>query len=130
MRAERSLMTAHHGTPLVVRASLPRTFLGLGIFVEGCLLVTGVYLLSESLKRPLEARQESVIAAGVLLSLATVLLFYLARPNRRDALAREENPQREQRSAEAALTAFGESVHARQRAEQKMETAEHLPGPM
>ncbi len=82
MRVGRSLMTAaHHGRPLVVRGSLPRTFLGIGIFAEVGLLFAGVYLLSEALRRPLEAQQGAVISAGVLLSLATVLLFYLCAQN-------------------------------------------------
>jgi predicted cation transporter len=130
MRGARSMMAVHHGTPLVVRASLPRTFLGLGIFVVGCLVFTGMYLLSEALKRPLEARQEAVITAGVLLALATILLFYLVRPKRRDALASEEERGVELSSLESQLTLFGESVQARQRAEQDLEQADQLPGPM
>ena len=130
MRVGRSMPTEHHGTPLVVRASMPRTFLGIGLFVEGCLMFLGVYLLLDFWKRPLEAQQGNVIFAGLLLSLATVLLFYLARPNRLDALARVDREVREQRFVEASRTFLGESLQARQRAGQKVEEAERLPGPM
>jgi hypothetical protein len=130
MRLGRSMTAAHHGTPLVVRASLPRTFLGLELFVEGSLLFAGVYLLSEVLKRPLEAQQGAVIGAGVLLSLATVLLFYLAWPRRYEALAREDDPSVEERRLEPPLPAYGESDEARQRAEAAMIRATQLPEPM
>ena len=130
MRVGKSMLTAQNGTPLVVRASLPRTFLGMGIFVEACLVFLGVYLLLDSWKRPLEAHQSDVIFAGVLLSLASILLFYLARPKRRDALARVDRQDRGRKFVESPLTAFGESVQSRQRAEQEMGEAERLPGPM
>ena len=130
MRVRRSLMTAvHHGTPLVVRASLPRTFLGIGIFAEVGPLFAGVYLLSEALRRPLEA-QAAVIGAGVLLSLATVLLFYLVRPKRFAALAKKDGPNGEERQLESPLTLYGELVQARQRATKALEETDRLPGPM
>ena len=121
---------AHHETPLVVRASLPRTFLSLGIFVDSCLIFTGIYLLSEVLKRPLEASQESVIAAGVLLALATILLFYLARPKRHEALASNEDRRSKRSSPEFRSNLFDESVQGRPRAEQAMNETDRLPGPM
>ncbi len=73
MRAEREIAAIHRDTPLVVRASLPRTFLGLGIFAEAGLLASGIYLLMGDVKHPLEADPASMIAASVLLALATVL---------------------------------------------------------
>ena len=130
MRAGRSIITARHGVPLVVRASLPRTFLGLGIFVEGCLIFTGAYLLLECLRSPLEARPEAVISAGVLLSLATMLLFYLVGPKGSRALAREDDAPSGQGNVEVPLTVFGESVQSRRKAEQAMVQGERLPGPM
>src|SRR5271154_7119478 len=78
-------------TPLIVRASLPRTFWTLGIFVEASLLFGGLYLLAEVALQPLEANQVSILSAGVILALAVILLVYLVRPWRKAALARMED---------------------------------------
>jgi len=67
-------------TPLVVKASLPRTFLGLGLFVEIGLLFFGCYLLSQAILQPLESGTTAVLGGAFFLSLATVLLFYLVWP--------------------------------------------------
>lgn len=123
-------MAGHHETPLVVRASLPRTFRGLGIFVEGCLIFTGAYLLLEVWRSPLEARPESVIAAGVLLSLATILLFYMARPKRLDALARVEDMGADRRGGNDAPEGFDEPMQVRSMTEEFLKETERLPGPM
>ncbi len=120
----------HSSTPLVVRASLPRTFWSLGVFAEAGLCFVGIYLLVAVLKSPLEADQAEVIIAGVLLALATILLFYLIGPQRFDALAKPERSRKhEEARLEAPLTAYGEAVQARQRAEKALEE-EGLPGPM
>ncbi len=131
MRAARAVGgMGHRNTPLVVRASLPRTFWSLGVFVEASLCFVGFYLLLEVLKNPLEVDQPSVIVAGVVLALATVLLFYMIGPKRADALANEEDRSvGEEMWREAPLTAYGESMQARKRAEEKM-NKEVLPGPM
>ncbi len=109
---------------------LAANVLGTGLFVEGSLLFAGIYLLSEVLKRPLAAQQTAVNDGGVLLSLATVLLFYLVWPKRHEALAREDDASVEERRLEPPLTVYGESVKARQRAEESMVDATRLPGPM
>lgn len=67
-------------TPLVVRGSLPRVFLTLGLFLEVTLLFCGSYLLADAILQPLEAGTFSVVGGGSCLGLATVLLFYLASP--------------------------------------------------
>jgi hypothetical protein len=82
--------SVHYRTPLVVRASLPRTFWTLGAFVEFALISCGVYLLAEACLKPLEADQFSVISGGVFLALASVLLYYLIRPQSKQVLARPE----------------------------------------
>jgi hypothetical protein len=105
MRSGRWMAAAHDNTPLVVRGSLPRTFWTLGIFAEASLAFAGIYLLVEALKRPLEADQAGIIIAGVLLSLATVLLFYLIGPNRFEELAKAELRSSEERLPESPLTA-------------------------
>ena len=84
---------AHSKTPLVVRASLPRTFWSLGAFVEFGLIFCGIYLLAEASLKPLEADQASIISAGVILALASVLLFYMIRPRRKQVLTRPEAPR-------------------------------------
>lgn len=64
--------------PLVVRGSLPRVFLDLGVFLEAGLLFCGSYLLTDAMLQPLDAGTFSVVGGGMFLGLATVLLFYLA----------------------------------------------------
>ncbi|HET7105731.1 MAG TPA: hypothetical protein VFI38_02905 [Candidatus Acidoferrum sp.] len=70
-------------TPLVVKGSLPRVFLGLGVFMEAGLLFCGSYLLTDAILQPLDAGTFSVVGGGLFLGLATVLLFYLAWPLKR-----------------------------------------------
>jgi hypothetical protein len=77
-------------TPLVVRGSLPRVFLGLGVFMEAGLLFCGSYLLADAILQPLDAGTFSVVGGGMFLGLATVLLFYLAWPGKRGSLSRPE----------------------------------------
>lgn len=119
-------------TPLVVRGSLPRTFRTLGLIIELCLFFFGTYLLINVIERPLEADPPSVIGAGVMLALASTLLFYMVWPLRKEAMAQRENPAGQQdRLPESVLTAYGETMQARQRAERALlEDAEDLPGPM
>jgi len=116
-------------TPLIVRASLPRTFWTLGIFAEASLLFGGLYLLAEATLRPLEADQVSILSAGVILALAAILLVYLVRPWRKAALAKMEDSL-QTATAEPPLTAFGEAVRIRQEAERVLCETEELPGPM
>jgi hypothetical protein len=122
---------AHYKTPLVVRASLPRTFWGLGAFIELGLISCGVYLLAEAILKPLEANQASVISAGVILALASVLLFYMVRPRRKQVLPRPEASRlSHDRSDELSLTARGIAVQARRETEHALEEKQDLPGPM
>ena len=77
-------------TPLVVRGSLPRVFLGLGVFLEAGFLFCGSYLLADAILQPQEAGTFSVVGGGMFLGLATVLLFYLAWPGKRQSISRRE----------------------------------------
>lgn len=123
--------SARYKTPLVVRASLPRTFWSLGAFVELGLIFCGVYLLAEASLKPLEADQVSVISAGVILALASVLLFYMIRPRRKQVLTRPEASRLSRvKSAELPLTAYGNAVPARREAGRALQKKQHLPGPM
>jgi type VI protein secretion system component VasK len=117
-------------TPLIVRASLPRTFWTLGIFVECSLLFAGCYLLVQATLRPLEADPSSVLAAGVILALAATLFVYLVRPWRRAALSRMEDSMQPAATGESPLTAFGDATRLRQEAERVLLEMERLPGPM
>jgi hypothetical protein len=98
-------------TPLVVRASLPRVFLRLGLFLEAGLLFCGSYLLADAILPPLDAGTFSVVGGGVFLGLATVLLFYLAWPGRRRFISRREKPK--ERTLEIPLKGYGEAVQTR-----------------
>ncbi len=62
--------------------------LSLGAFAELGLFTCGIYLLAEARLKPLEADQVSILGAGVLLALASVLLIYMVRPQIKDALSR------------------------------------------
>ena len=129
MHPGRSPILVHHNTPLVVRASLPRTFLSLGISAEVILIFAGVYLLLEALKKPLEAGPSSVIGAALLLSLAAILHFYLARP-KRHALSREDDAVNSEQIPESRLTNYRGVLQARDREEEAMLASGRLPGPM
>ena len=77
-------------TPLVVKGSLPRVFLGLGVFIEVGLLFCGSYLLADAILQPMDAGAFSVVGGGMFLGLATVLLFYLAWPSKRGSMSFRE----------------------------------------
>jgi hypothetical protein len=79
-------------TPLVVKGSLPRVFLGLGVFIEVGLLFCGSYLLADAILQPMDAGTLSVVGGGMFLGLATVLLFYLAWPSKRGSMSCREKP--------------------------------------
>jgi hypothetical protein len=115
-------------TPLVVRGSLPRTFLVLGMFMEVSLIVCGSYLLAEAILQPLDAGPVSVIGGGLILALATVLLFYLAWPAHKNAMVHRKEPA--DQPAAKFLTAYGTVVQARLDAKWVLEKEDELPGPM
>jgi type VI protein secretion system component VasK len=91
MRAIR--MSARHDVPLVVRASVPRTFLGLSVFTETALLVCGGYLLLKALWWPLETGEAAVIASGLLLAMASFLFLYMVRSGVSLALAETDDKE-------------------------------------
>lgn len=56
-------------SPLVVKGSLPRVFLGLGVFMEAGLLFCGSYLLADAILQPLDAgtfsgRRRAILGTG------------------------------------------------------------------
>lgn len=132
MRAARTASgLVHYDIPLVVRASLPSRFLSLGVFTEAAPCFPGIYLLREVIGRPLETSEAEVLIAGVLLALATILLFYMMGPKRRIALAKHERGRRggEMRLESPSRMCDNEALLERRRAE-KAQEKEQLPGPM
>jgi hypothetical protein len=115
-------------TPLVVRGSLPRVFLGLGVFVEASLLFCGSYLLADAILQPLDAGTFSVVGGGAFLALATVLLFFLAWPRKRGSISRRE--KHSLRPSEAPLIKYEEAVQTRSQHGWAGEKKEGLLRPM
>jgi len=115
----------------VVRASLPRTFWSLGAFVEFGLIFCGVYLLVEASLKPLEADLASIMSASVILALASVLLFYMVRPRRKEVLPRPEAARVSREwSAGSTLHAHEIAASARREAEHALHKNSNLPGPV
>jgi hypothetical protein len=119
---------ARQHTPLVVKASLPYTFLGLGVFVEIGLLFFGGYLLAQTILQPLEAGTATIIGSGLFLALACVLLFYLLWPSQAKSMSRREEPPEAGR--EIVVTAYGSALQGHQDAQWILKKEGELPGPM
>jgi hypothetical protein len=119
---------AKQRTPLVVKASLPHTFLGLGVFVEVALLFFGSYLLAQTVLQPLEAGTATILGAGLFLALASVLLFYLLWPGQAKSISRREEPS--ETSGEILLTPYGNGIHGQPDAQWMLKKKGELSGPM
>lgn len=87
--------------PLIVRAGLARTFGGLVAFVAITFLCTGIYVLDDALANPMNTSSTAIIAAAFLLTLASVLLFFLINPGKKLQAARSRRL-----SATPALPAY------------------------
>ena len=120
--------TGRGKTPLVVRGSLPRVFLSLGIFIEAGLLFCGSYLLADAILQPLDAGTFSVVGGGMFLGLATVLLFYLAWPGKRGSISRRE--RRKELIMEIPGKRRGEAVQSLRQPNWAAEKKEGLLRPM
>jgi len=116
-------------TPLIVRASFPRVFLSLGVFLEALLLFCGSYLLADAILQPLDAGTFSVVGGGMFLGLATVLLFYLAWPGKRRSISHQEKNNVEE-ILEVPLKGYGEPVSTRRQSNWVTEKKEELLRPM
>jgi hypothetical protein len=68
---------------LAVRGGLARTFGGLVSFLAVTFLCAGIYILDDAFANPLGAQAVALLAAAVIIALATVLLFYLLKPESR-----------------------------------------------
>ena len=114
-------------TPLVVRGSLPRVFLTLGLFLEVTLLFCGSYLLTDAILQPLDAGTFSVVGGGLFLGLATVLLFYLAWPWKKRSMSHHDSA--ETRSLEVLPPPY-DAAEKRRQAHWVTEKKEGLLRPM
>jgi hypothetical protein len=129
MRELKVVKTVGRGkTPLVVRGSLPRVFLSLGLFLEAGLLFCGSYLLADAILQPFDAGTFSVVGGGMFLGLATVLLFYLAWPFRRRSILRRE--KRKEYTLQIPLKGHDEAVQPRRQSNWATEKKEGLLRPM
>jgi hypothetical protein len=109
-------------TPLVIRGSMPRVFLSLGIFVEAGLLFCGSYLLADAILQPQDAGTFSVVGGGTFLGFATVLLFYLAWPGKRGLMSpRQETVIRQTEFSAAKYEAARQSQRQSHWAKDKKE---------
>jgi hypothetical protein len=129
MRELKIVETCGRGkTPLVVRGSLSRVFLGLSVFMEAGLLFCGSYLLADAILQPLDAGTFSVVGGGLFLGLAAVLLFYLAWPGKRGSIARREKPAL--RPLETKVAKYEEAAQTRRQPDWAAEKKEGLLRPM
>ena len=130
MRAGRiEVLHAQHSEPLVVRARIEKSFLGLGLFSAITILLYGIYLLTKALLNPLQATEITVLGAGFTISLATFAITYILWPRSRSALAREEDASHE-RSDGPVLTVLNDGRHIRVQTRQALAERRNLPGPM
>jgi hypothetical protein len=114
--------TIRGATPLVIRGSLPRVFLSLGIFVEAGLLFCGSYLLADAILQPQDAGTFSVVGGGTFLGFATVLLFYLAWPGKKGLMSpRQETVIRQPEFSAAKYEAAVQSQRQSQWVKDKKE---------
>ena len=129
MRERNVGSTAVRGkTPLVVKGSLPRVFLGLGVFLEASLLFCGSYLLADAILQPLDAGTFSVVGGGMFLGFATVLLFYLAWPGKRGSMSRRTEAA--MRPAEVAAVKYEAAAQTRRQPNWVADKKEGLLRPM
>jgi hypothetical protein len=71
----------HSPKSLVIRGGLVRTFGGLATFLVLTFLCVGIYLLRDAVANPLAAEAATLIFGAFIIALATILLFYLLRPD-------------------------------------------------
>jgi hypothetical protein len=92
---------------LAVRGGLARTFGGLVSFLAVTFLCTGIYILDDAFANPLGAQAVALVAAAVIIALATILLFYLLKPQSK---AKKEAARRSHRSVARPKPALLEAV--------------------
>ena len=87
---------------LVIRGGLVRTFGGLAGFLVVTFLCAGLYILEDAVANPIAVQAAALIFGAFIIALATILLFYLIRPESSPRTSRREQtlhlellPQRE-----------------------------------
>jgi hypothetical protein len=89
-RVWRSFSAMHSPTSLVIRGGLVRTFGGLATFLVMTFFCAGVYMLRDAVANPLAAQAATLIFGAFIIALATILLFYLLRPEIRTPASRRQ----------------------------------------
>jgi hypothetical protein len=79
-RVWHSSATVHSPKSLVIRGGLVRTFGGLAGFLVVTFLCAGLYILEDAVANPIAAQAAALIFGAFIIALATILLFYLIRP--------------------------------------------------
>lgn len=92
---------------LAVRGGLARTFGGLVSFLAVTFLCTGFYILDDAFANPLAAQAAALVAAACIIALATILLFYLLKP---ESKASKEAARRSHRVNSPAREEFFERI--------------------
>jgi len=80
---------------LLARGGLFRTFGTLLGFLALLLLIVGIYILQDTFANPLTAQPTALLAAGFLLGLDAVLIFFMMKPRKK---LRTANARRRRRS--------------------------------
>ena len=75
---------------LVIRGGLVRTFGGLASFLVVTFLCAGFYILEDAVANPIAAQAAALIFGAFIIALATILLFYLIRPENGPRTSRRE----------------------------------------
>jgi hypothetical protein len=82
-RVWRTFSAVHSPKSLVIRGGLVRTFGGLATFLMMTFFCAGIYMLGDAVANPLAAQAATLISGAFIMALATILLFYLIRPENR-----------------------------------------------
>jgi hypothetical protein len=67
---------------LVARGGLFRTFGSLLGFLALFLLILGIYILQDTFANPLTAQPTALLAAGFILGLDSVLIYFIMKPHK------------------------------------------------
>jgi len=92
-RAWRSPAAARSPKSLAARGGLVRTFGGLATFLVLTFLCAGIYLLEDAVANPLAAQAAALIFGAFITAPATILLFYLIRPENGAPTSRTRQPR-------------------------------------
>jgi hypothetical protein len=89
-RVWRSPANARAPKSLAIRGGLVRTFGGLAGFLVVTFLCAGFYILEDAVANPIAAQAAGLIFGAFIIALATILLFYLIRPDGSPRTSRRE----------------------------------------